>query len=185
MKTHDEIWTRAREIVAAELDRRLTEASLRLPHLCTYNHRQALDVRPMVEGESNPTFNTVTYPHGQTIGLCMLGAQRSEDGHWIVSGSDQEEAKWAGTICEDPIDAQRCPYFDPILNKERTLQRFVEDLSSPSWLSERMPELAALLWVIDTVAPPRLSWVQRLLLIFKKTPLEPVRPSVDPAQLLP
>ncbi len=185
MKNFDEILTRARELVAAELDRRLTEASLRLPHLCVHNHRQELDVRPMVEGSPNPTFNTIAYQHGQTIGLCMLGAQRSEDGHWVVTGSDQEDAKWSGTICEDPIDAQRCPYFDPTLNKERVLQGFAADLATPVWISEHMPELAALLWVLDTTTPPRLSWVQRLTLYFRKVVLEPIRPSVDPAQLLP
>ena len=184
MKTFEEVWARARALVNAELERRLVEASKRLPHLCTFNHRQPLDVRPTIEGAVNAGYNTVSYHHGQTIGLCMLGAQKV-DGRWMVAGSDQEEAKWAGTICEDPIDAQRCPYFESAVSKETVLNEILNDLANSEWLTQNMPELQVLLWVLDEEAPPRFSWLERLRMHFRVVSLEPLQPSVDPLQLLP
>lgn len=184
MKSSEEILALAREQVYQELEERLMEASQRLPHRCRFNHRQPLDVRRTTEGERNPSFNTIAYAHGQTIGLCMLGAKKV-DGQWVVPESDQEEAKWEGTICEDPIDAQRCPYFDPEQDKAAVLARFSEDLHNPDWVVENMPELATLLWVLDEQAPPKLTWLQRLLVFLRIVRVEPLQPKVDPAQLLP
>jgi len=183
MKGKAEILARAQELVSAEVDRRLVVR--RLPILCVHNHRQPLDTRPTVNGEANEGFNTVGNEQGPTIGLCMLGAKRDAEGHWFVPGSDQEEAKWAGTICEDPIDAQRCPFFDTGRSREQVIEGLTHDLSNIEWVNEHMPELAALLWVVDATAVPRIPWLQRVLLPFRHPQLEPLRPTVDPAQLLP
>lgn len=171
MKSNSEIWARARECVAAELENRLLEASLRLPHRCVHNHRQALDSRKTVEGEPNARYNRINITGDQTIGLCMLGAETPED--------------WNGTICEEPLDAQRCPYFTPLEDKEAVIRKFAEDVKDPEWVHTHMPELAALMWVLDESAPPRLMWIQRLFLYFRRVRIEPVRPSLDLDRLLP
>lgn len=171
MKDNAEIWARAREYVAAELESRLLEAERRLPHRCVHNHRQALDSRKMVEGEPNAHYNRIDKSGGQTIGLCMLGSETPDD--------------WNGTICEEPLDAQRCPYFTPLEDKGAVLKKFVEDLKDAEWVAAHMPGLAELLWVLDAKAPPRLTWVQRLWLLFRKVRIEPVRPSLDLDRLLP
>jgi hypothetical protein len=170
LKDSTEILTRARELVYAEMERRLAEAQLRLPHRCVHNHRQSLDLRRTVEGEPNPTFNRVLNDGSQTIGLCMLGSSNPDD--------------WQGTICEDPIDAQRCPYFVPVLSKDQVLETFRQDLSDPEWVGQHMPELATLFWVLDTNSLPQLPWFRRLLLRFRSFQVEPLRPATDPAQLL-
>lgn len=171
MKRSEEILGRARECVAAEFERRLAEASRRLPHRCVYNHRQPLDVRRTVEGELNVAYNTISSSGSPTIGLCMLGSENSEE--------------WSGTVCEDPIDAQKCPYFTPAKTKEAVLEELFRDLTDLDWLNDRMPELSALLWVLEESSAPRLSLWRRLRNYFLRIRLEPLRPAVDPAQLLP
>lgn len=172
MKGEDEILARAQELVSAEVDRRFLVR--RLPVLCMHNHRQPLDTRPTVNGEENDNFNTVSRD-GPTIGLCMLGAQKDKDGHWVVSDADQEDGKWNGTVCEDPIDAQRCPYFDTGRSREQVIEDLKKDISNIEWVNEHMPELAALLWALDTTALPRIPWLQRVLLPFRKVTLEPLQ----------
>ena len=170
MKDPTEILTRARELVHAEREQRLSEAQRRLPHHCVHNHRQPLDVRRTVEGEPNPTFNRVSAEGTQTIGLCMLGS------------NDPEE--WQGTICEDPIDAQRCPFYTTMVNELEVLETLRQDLANPEWLGQNMPELSALLWVLDSQSLPSLSWFRRFLLKFRSFKIEPLRPAPDPAKLL-
>lgn len=179
MKTADEVRNRVVELLGAELDRRVLEASERLPHRCVNNHRQPLDSRRRVEGESNPTFNRVSagtdrgrgLPVVQTIGLCMLG-------------SDDPEV-WAGTICEDAVDAKRCPYFSPAQSKAELFAEFTNDLRDTEWVQANLPEVAALLWVLESMQVPRISWWKKLWFKFAQIKTEPVAPSFDPAGLLP
>lgn len=171
MKTQAEVVARAKSLVSTELDRRLALARQRLPHRCIHNHRQAIDSRKTVEGEANPTYNTIAADGSPTIGLCMLGANNPED--------------WRGTICEDPIDAQRCPDFTPGQNLEQILTSFRSELADPEWVNVHMPSLAALMWVLDEQAPPRLGFFRRFLLSFTRIQLEPVQPKVDLTLLLP
>lgn len=170
MKDQTEILTRIRELVHAERERRLSEAQRRLPHHCVHNHRQPLDVRRTVEGEPNAAFNRVSSEGSQTIGLCMLGAENPEE--------------WRGTICEDPIDAQRCPYYITLLNEADVLETLRQDLSNPEWLGQNMPEAATLLWVLDSQSLPTLPWFRRFLLRFRSFKIEALRPFPDPAKLL-
>lgn len=171
MKDYAEILIRARELAAEERERRYEQAQLRLPHRCTHNHRQVLDTRRAVEGEANPTYNRVTADGAQTIGLCMLGAEDAET--------------WPGTICEDPIDAQRCPYYNPAQSLDEVLDELHRDLSNPEWLAANMPELSALVWVLEESTLPKLPWFRQFLLRFRRFKIEPLQPTVDPAKLLP
>lgn len=179
MKTVDEIRDRVVTLLEAELDRRVQEASQRLPHLCTHNHRQPLDSRRSVEGESNPHFNRVSsgsengraLPVLQQIGLCMLGVETPEE--------------WAGTICDEPIDAKRCPYFTPLRSKEELLAEFTTDLQDKVWVESNLPEVATLLWVLDSMQVPRISWWKRLWFRAMRIKVEPVIPAFDPVGLLP
>jgi len=137
VRTDEEIRGRVRELVKAELKRRLDAAHEKLPHRCEHNHRHALDSRKETLGEPNERYNRIQdarhLPLSQTMGLCMLGA------------SDPEQ--WGGNICDDPIDAQRCPYFKPREDDKSIMDEFSASLKEPAWVEAHLPDVAALLWV--------------------------------------
>ena len=166
MKNSEEVQARARWYIETELERRLSQASRRLPVLCQHNHRQALDTRKHVEGEPNPDYNKQT---GPTIGLCMLGS----DG-----------GIWQGTVCEDDIDAQTCVYFAPVFTKDNVLAQFREELADVSWVEANMPTLYELLWVLSDFTPPAPRLWFRLWCFFMRIKLEPVRPRLNPVDML-
>jgi len=171
MKTSDEIRARVRTLLLAELDARVEEASKRIPHKCTHNHRQELDARKEIAGEPNEGYNRNDRRHlpmVRTIGLCMLGSDKAEE--------------WSGTICDDPIDAQRCPYFTPSQSKESLLAQFQEQVEDAVWLQTHLPAVYELLWVLEQSNPNfHLPWWKRWWYALLRVRLEPVRP--DTAQL--
>lgn len=175
MRSRAEIEDRIRALLCAELDRRVEEASRRKPHLCKHNHRQPLDVRPIVDGEVNETFNRLTdkreLPVVQTIGLCLLGAQ--------------DPTEWRGDICEDDIDARRCPYFDPTHTKADILADMTAQIADPAWVQANLPEVAALYWVLDADRSLTLPWWKRLWFRLLRINVEPVAPPFDAEKLLP
>jgi hypothetical protein len=166
VKNPEEVQARARWYIETELERRFGQASRRLPVLCQHNHRQALDIRKLVEGEPNPNYNKQT---GPTIGLCMLGS---------------DEGTWQGTVCEDAIDAQICEYFTPIGTKESILAKFREDLSDISWVEANMPTLYELLWVLSDFVLPKPGFWFRLWCFFMRIKLDPIRSRLNPADML-
>jgi hypothetical protein len=175
MKDLDTILGRVRKLLVEELDRRIREASQRRPHYCVYNHRQPLDARKEVYGEPND-YNRISDGQGQavgqTLGLCMLGAEDPE--------------QWRGTICEDDLDAQRCPYFTPMKDKATVWSEFQRDLSDPDWITSNLPAVSELLWACDEVPCPSLPWWKRLWYrwVLKITVVSPLAVS-DPALLPP
>lgn len=157
MKTLGEVEARIRKAIEVELARRLRREVL--PHHCSHNHRQPLDHRRAIYGEPNEHYNRVSLgvvdgvslPVLQTVGLCMLGAD--------------SPSEWQGTICEDPIDAQRCPKFEQKVSDAAVYEEFLEDLRNPVWLEANLPEVSALLWVVETgiaVSARRRPWWVRL-----------------------
>mgnify|MGYP003391901174 CR=1 FL=1 len=174
MKTESEVEGFVRDLVCKELDRRISEASERLPHLCINNYRHPLDQRKQIEGEENESYNRITDKVGlpviQTIGLCLL---ESED-----------PTEWGGTICEEPIDAKKCPYFTPAKGKETILPELESELRDFGWVRENLPEVASLLWVLGdfNLGVP---WWKRLLFNFLRIKIEPVHPKIDAQKLLP
>lgn len=154
MRSPAEIEDRVRDIVVAELHRRLARDVL--PHLCVHNLRQPLDHRRTILGEPNDSYNRVSagldekgqsLPVIQSIGLCMLG-------------SDDPET-WTGTICEEAIDAQRCPYFKFRQARADVYNEFVTDLRNPEWVALNLPAAHQLLWVMRTplaVEPSVPAW---------------------------
>jgi hypothetical protein len=174
MRSRTDIEERVRFLLCAELTRRVEEAENRLPHLCRYNHRQPLDTRKMVEDMPNDTYNRTADQHGlpvvQTIGLCMLGAENPEE--------------WLGNICEDPIDAQRCPYFDPSASKESIYRLFRENVLDVEWVRAHMPELYGLLWTLDTRGPNLPLW-KRIWFKMLRIRVEPLLLTEETANLLP
>lgn len=152
MKSRKEIAARIKSLLQAELDRRLAEAELRLPRRCRHNHQQVLDSRRHLEGDVNEGYNRVARHHLpilQPIGLCMMG-------------SDNPEA-WQGTICDDPIDAQRCPDFFALQSREEVVAEFRLQLETPEWVSEHLPSVASLLWAIEeSPVLPTIPWWRRL-----------------------
>ena len=141
-----EVQDRIRHLLTVELDRCVAKATARLPHQCIHNHRQPLDVRKVVEGEANPDYNRVERPgHLPVIGLCMLGAE--------------DPTQWNGTICEDPIDAQRCPYYtDPTSTHEVVEATFHAQLQDLRWVEANLPEVYGLLWALGSETMPKLPW---------------------------
>lgn len=169
MKNQKEVHARLQTLILAEFDRRLGEATKRLPHLCRHNHRQVLDARKHVAGDVNDGYNRVerhSLPVIPSIGLCLYG--------------HTDPANWAGNICEDPTDAQTCDLFDPRLDKEAIWHVFRLDLANPDWLRISLPEVYALLWVLDEAAPNHhLPWWKRLWFRFWGLRVEPVRRKID------
>jgi len=83
----------------------------------------------------------------------------------MLGSSTPEE--WKGTVCEDPIDAQRCPYYDPTVTKAAVEQDFYASLKDQEWLRSNIPEAHALLWVLDRqVRSEDLPWWKRLWFSF-------------------
>lgn len=174
MRSQADIEDRIRFLLCEELTRRVQEAQTRLPHLCRHNHRQPLDTRKTVEDMPNDTYNRTTDRNGlpvvQTIGLCMLGAETPET--------------WPGNICEDPIDAQRCPYFDPSANKDSIYRLFKDNIADLEWVRANMSELYGLLWTLEN-GRTSLPWWKRLWFMVLRIRVEPVRKTPDAAHLLP
>lgn len=170
MKTDSEVRGRAQQLVLNEFDRRVAEASTRLPHLCRHNYRHALDGRKQIEGEANPNYNRIGdvrhLPIAQSMGICML-----------------EENSLM--LCDDPIDAMRCPVFTPLATKEVLHETFMTQLSDPEWIEGNMPELHALLWVLGEFHEVSLPWWKRLWFKLVRIKLDPVVPYIDPSHLLP
>jgi hypothetical protein len=174
MKNQTEVQMRLQGLIVEELDRRVTEAQKRLPHLCMHNHQQGLDSKRTVDGEPNPGFNRtnrINLPVVNTIGLCMLGVEDPFD--------------WNGTICDDPIDAQLCPQFTPQQTKKLLFDEFREQLKDFSWVKANFPEMHALLWVLDDIpANYHLPWWKRLAFWFLRVRIEPMHER-DVLKLLP
>lgn len=134
MKSETEISERVRDLLVAELRRRVQESTRKLPVRCKHNHRHPLDARRTVDGEPNSTYNQIT-DSKRTIGLCMYGAE--------------DPTEWPGNICEDEIDAMRCPYFDPVKTEEEIVDEFQQSIKDPEWLQENLPGIYELRWVLD------------------------------------
>ena len=175
MRSKSEIRDRVRALLVQDLDQRVEQATKRLPRQCVHNHRHPLDSRKTVDGEPNEMYNRVSAddegtPVDRTLGLCMLNAESPED--------------WGGNICEDDIDAQRCPYFTPINTKETVLSDFEGQLYEVGGLEEHLPAAAELLWVIGETEAPTLPWWRRLLYWLLRIRVEPRRAVKDPIGLL-
>lgn len=171
MRQEREIKERVRGLLVNELNRRVRESTLRLPYKCTYNVVHPLDVRKTVGGEPNPNYNHIRPRLGnQALGLCFYGAENLEE--------------WPGNVCDEPIDAKRCPYFTPMVSKEDILAKFREDLGDASWLQENLPEVAGLLWVLELADPPRLPWWKKWWFRFLRIRVEPISSVYDLQSLI-
>jgi hypothetical protein len=169
MRTETEVQDRIRYLLTLEVDRRVTEASARLPHLCRHNRRHPLDVRKEVAGDRNEQYNRIAGKSLPVIGLCMLGAE--------------DPTSWPGAICEDPIDAKRCPYFNPLVSKDAVEAQFKREIRDLDWVSENLPEVYGLLWALGSVTMPKLPWWKSLLFRFlqiRPDSLLHVTPSLPP-----
>lgn len=167
MKSRAEVEARIRELVRLEFQRRMARDVL--PHLCRHNHRQPLDQRHTIYGDVNESYNRisagvedgVSLPVLQTIGLCMLGSKAPET--------------WAGAICEEPLDALRCPVFEHKQSEKDVYDGLVRDLQDWHWLSKHLAEVSSLMWVIDSstlsITGARPAWWARLWTWFLAGPL--------------
>lgn len=159
MRSEDEVQNRIRYLLMQEVDKQITEACAQLPRNCKYNHQQALDTRKEIEGEPNEGYNRLDDPNAPTIGLCLLGSENPE--------------QWGGTICEDPIDAQRCTSFVLVHTSESISERFHAQIKDLDWVKEHLPEVYGLLWALGSETMPVLPWWKALWLRFMQ-----IRPDV-------
>lgn len=160
MRPVSDIQGRLRYLLSEELDRRVQLASQRLPGHCVHNLRHPVDVRKTIDGQPNENYNRIALPViQQSLGLCTLGME------------DPQE--WNGTICEDPIDAQRCPYFNSKISKGTVQEDFEAQTQDPEWLKDNLPEIHGLVWVLSE--PVRIPWWKSLLFWFLRIRVEPLR----------
>lgn len=168
MKTQADIRSRARHLLTVELDRRVSLAEQRLPGHCVHNYRHPVDVRKKVDGEVNENYNRIALPViQQSIGLCTLGMEKPEE--------------WNGTICEDPIDAQRCPYFTSKVSKDDIQKDFDSEVNDLGWLQQNLPEVYGLLWVLSE--PVTIPLWKKLWFFLLRIRTEPLKER--PVNLLP
>ena len=167
MRAVKEVRERIQALLLEEFDRRVDDAARRLPHHCVHNHRQVLDPRKEIEGVSNDGYNRIDRKHlplAQTIGLCLLGAGTPE--------------AWEGNICDDPIDAQRCPYFSSARTKEGLLDEFKTQVADILWVKAHLPEVYSLLWTLDaSSANFHFPWWRKLVFWVLRLRTEPVKTS--------
>jgi hypothetical protein len=104
------------------------------------------------------------------MGLCMLGSESPET--------------WPGDICEDPIDAQKCPFFTPSATKASIYEAFQSQVHDIDWLTQEMPELYGLLWALDA-SMWQVPWWKRLWYWVIRINLEPVLSNYHIVHLLP
>lgn len=160
MRADSEVQDRIRHLLTVELDRRVAAACSRLPQGCRHNHRHPLDIRKKVAGETNEWYNRLSSEGLPVIGLCMLNAE--------------SPAQWQGTICEDPIDAQRCPYFTPVATKETVAADFYTQLKDLEWVARNVPEIYGLLWALGSESVPKLPWWKALWFRFLRVRPDPL-----------
>lgn len=68
------------------------------------------------------------------VGLCLLGSSNPEE--------------WKGTICDEDVQAQSCPFFKNKFSKDVMLRSFYEELEDETVVSAEYKDIAALQWVI-------------------------------------
>jgi hypothetical protein len=172
-----EVEDRIRFVLAEAFEARVQEVTRRLPHLCRHNHRHFADTRKRHLGEPNEGYNRLTVAPReaveQSLGLCMLGSESHAD--------------WKGDICEDPIDAQRCPYFEPVLDKTAIWQDFQDMLQDAGRLRAELPEVYGLLWALGgSTSQLVMPWWKRLWYRLLRVRVEPLQvEQIDSVKLLP
>lgn len=172
MKTQAEIYDRLRFLIVRELDRRVEEATQRLPHLCIHNKQHRIDAHKQVDGERNYQYNRIDAKNPQIMGLCMYGAENPEE--------------WLGDICEDEIDAKRCSWFEPIRSQRALIEHFKFQLQIGMWVEDNMPDVAQLLWVLGEGERfyRGIPWWKLLWYKFLRIRVEPVVKVESPLALL-
>jgi len=169
MRSEAEIQDRIRFLLTRELDRRVSEAGARLPRNCVHNHRQSLDTRKEVAGEPNENYNRNSSPDSPIIGLCLLNST--------------DPTEWNGDICEEPIDAQRCPHFNLKITQESISEEFYQQIRDLDWVAENMAEVYGLLWALGSETMPTLPWWKRIWFRFLRIRPDPLVATLPPESI--
>jgi len=77
-------------------------------------------------------------------------------------------------LCQDPIDAKQCGTFSPKQTKADIWEELTVQLRDLTWLEANIPELFALLWILEAVHPPTVPFWKRALFWVRRIQLEPV-----------
>ena len=173
MKNNTEIQDRIRALLDEELSARVAKTQERVPVNCRYNYRHPLDTRKYVYGEPNDNYNRITkgdtsagLPVAQTIGLCIHGSESPDC--------------WKGIICEEIVDALRCPpqAFTPKVAPEVVKAELELQIKDLAWLKDNMPTVHTLLWVLGLESEQKPS--PEPLASSKTEPLELEIPKIEP-----
>lgn len=149
MKSEAQLIDRIKVLLVAEWERRVLVRGTRTPEACRNHHWQDLNLRNTADGTPNDAYNRVAVEGGTRTGLCLYGSRTEE---------------WSGTLCEDAVDAQRCPHFDPLWSPGLMYADYLLDLADLEWVSSSLAEVQILSWALETLpAPPAPSWVRRVL----------------------
>jgi hypothetical protein len=109
-----------------------------LPQNCVHNHKHTPEIVEQDETDLSPTVK-----EGDDIRLCMLGSDNPEE--------------WPGNICQDPLTAKRCPFFENKHNHQDALREYKERIADPKVLAHEYKDIAALKWTLESDPPVELS----------------------------
>lgn len=160
MRNQNEIQDRIRYLLTIELDKQVHKGCSRLPDNCKHHLCQPLpDNRKKIAGEVNVNYNRINVDL-PWAGLCMLGSDNPEE--------------WGGTICEDPVDAQRCESFTLAVTKEQVSGKFNSQIGDLNWVEQNLPEVYGLLWALGSEKVPTLPWWKSLWFWFLRIRPDPI-----------
>lgn len=77
-------------------------------------------------------------------------------------GADDPE-NWPGNVCDTVKNAETCPFFKSIQDKEQIQDEFRRELQDEDVLFRKYRDIAMLTWVLEEKSPD-LSWWQKLKL---------------------
>jgi hypothetical protein len=146
-----------RDLISTELRVRLLGLTKRRPERCAHNCLHQLDDRRTISGIPNPNYNRLSPPDDSQlprIRLCLY----------------YDDLR----ICEEAFVAESCEAFTPLMGKDQAVEELEAQLRDSEWVGKHMPELAALLWVLDQ--KPTIPWYMRLLVWVYRPKIEPAKP---------
>jgi hypothetical protein len=111
----------------------------------------------------------------ESIRLCSYGSDKS--------------SSWNGDICDTVDKAKSCPYFQPRVTLDQSIEEFQNLIHSDNYVSDNFKDVAALQWVLeDRLSNIPLSFFEKITLFiftFFKKPEPPVKQLTTPDPTVP
>jgi len=122
MKSEIEIKHKYDQLVGRHLEKLFQKHLSSKPWNCTHNYMQSGTT--VVDGKVKV----------ETTGLCMYNSN--------------DPRKWEGKICETVADSYKCPYFNPVKEKQQIYDEYMKVLNDPDLLQHEYRDLYILQWVL-------------------------------------